>query len=103
VVPGGKGPGLEYLNGATPPIGFAYVPHTVTHPASTGQLTVQVPPPERYWAMLIEPPVLALPPAESDTWTPKEKPPAAVGVPETVPPVDRVRPPGNAPELTAQE
>jgi hypothetical protein len=45
---------------------------------------------------------VAVAPEESVTSTVKLKVPAAVGVPARIPPVARVRPPGNAPADTVQ-
>ena len=45
---------------------------------------------------------VAAAPEESVTLTAKLKVPAAVGVPARIPPLARVRPPGNAPEKTVQ-
>jgi hypothetical protein len=52
-------------------------------------------------AMVREYPLLAVLPTLSVTVTVKEKLPAAVGAPVSVPPGDRFRPGGSAPPVTA--
>jgi hypothetical protein len=103
VIPVGGAPAVRgYLNGPTPPVVMAYVPHTFTQPASTTQSLVQGPLTTSRWATLIDLWTPAAPPAESSTLTTKVKPPAALGVPETVPPDDRLSPVGIVPPPTDQ-
>src|SRR4051794_30629111 len=78
-------------------------PQTVVHPASTehGE-TSQRPVADRRSATLMELAFEALAPRASVTRAVKEKEPASVGVPPTVPPVVNDRPSGSAPPLSDQ-